>query len=35
MGKDAKRSQSFDAAAQDAKSGDKPVDFGGSMKYKK
>lgn len=35
MIKDAKRSQSFDAAAQDAKSGDKPVDFGGSMKYKK
>jgi len=33
--KDAKRSQSFDAAAQDEKSGDKPVDFGGSMKYKK
>lgn len=35
MVKDAKRSQSFDAAAQDEKSGDKPVDFGGSMKYKK
>ena len=33
--KDAKRSRSFDAAAQDEKSGDKPVDFGGSMKYKK
>ena len=30
--KDAKRSQSFDAAAQDEKSGDKPVKFGGSMK---
>ena len=30
--KDAKRSQSFDAAAQDEKSGDKPVNFGGSMK---
>lgn len=29
--KDAKRSQSFDAAAQDEKSGDKPVSFGGSM----
>jgi len=28
--KDAKRSQSFDAAAQDEKSGDKPVDFGGA-----
>ncbi len=33
--KDAKRSQSFDAAAQDEKRGDKAVDFGGSMKYKK
>jgi hypothetical protein len=33
--KDAKRSQSFDAAAQDEKRGDKPVNFGGSMKYKK
>lgn len=29
--KDAKRSQSFDAKAQDEKSGDKAVEFGGSM----